>query len=232
MVKGVELTATPVAGLVRVDVNNPDARYSLSWDRFQRLQTTAASIEDLLAPGDTILDIGGYDGALALFLPDYQVDMLDPLTTSGSTKHLLDSSYKLVVSVDVLEHVTPEDRESFLQEQIRLTNRHCLINFPSRRTAEAQRLVFELTANPLVKDHAQWELPEGPEVAARLQQAGFDTRVIEHTSLTQWLSQYVLQALAPDAGHLVNAFLLAHHDDEPCGTNLYDLVIGTRAASN
>lgn len=228
MVSGIELSPTPVSGLVRVVVNDYESKFALSWDRYQRLKSVAASIEELATPGDTILDIGGFDGALALFLPDYQVDMLDPATTSGSTRALLDHSYKLVVSVDVLEHIAPQERDSFVQEHIRIASRHCLLNFPSRKTAEAQQLVFELTGNPLIKDHALWELPEGVEVAARLRESGFEVKIVEHTSLTQWLSQYVLQTMSPEAGGAVKQFLLDNHSDEPDGSTLYELVIASK----
>jgi hypothetical protein len=52
----------------------------------------------------------------------------------------------------------------------------------------------------------------------------------QHTSLAQWISQYLLQTTAPDVASKANRYLLEHFFEEPVGTPLYDLIIGRRIA--
>lgn len=47
-------------------MSNPDSKKSLPWDRFVRLNATADALKELVSPDSDLLDVGGYDGALAL----------------------------------------------------------------------------------------------------------------------------------------------------------------------
>lgn len=225
---GIELQSTTTPGISRAVTVDIERRFELTWDRFNRLHHTAKAVRRYIQQGTRILDVGGYDGALALFLPEFSVDVIDPITTGGSGLSIPEGTYPAVVAIDALEHIEPEQRETFLSEVTNTTSHHCFINFPARRTAEAQKLVYELTSNPLVKEHVIWELPEGNDVSSYLERAGFLCEVIEHTSLSQWLAQYLLQSVAPDLAARVNQHLLNQHLDEPVGIALYDLVVGTR----
>lgn len=228
---GVELKPLKQGGVSRAIVVDSNKRFDLSWDRFNRLQETARAIADRVEAGKSILDVGGFDGALALFLLDYQIDVIDPITTGGTGLSMNVVEYDTVVSVDALEHIESECRCKFLTELTRVTANHCFINFPAPRTADAQRMIFELTKNPLVEEHVIWELPDSSEVASLFQKLGFITEVIEHTSLAQWISQYLLQECAPQIASIASSHLLKYHSEEPIGIALYDLVIATRRKS-
>lgn len=225
---GVELKATATPGIFRAVVIDVDKRFELTWDRFLRLHNTAQSVQQRVEKSDCILDVGGFDGALALFLPDHQVDVIDPITTGGCGHSIAADSYDVVVSIDALEHVPPDERESFLSQLGKAARKHLFINFPGRQTARAQQLIFDLTDNPLVKEHVLWNLPDMFEVTALVDRAGFLTETLQHTSLSQWISQYLLQTIAPDVAAKANRHLLEHHLEEQLGTPLYDLIIGKR----
>lgn len=228
---GVELQSTSTPGISRAVQLDFEKRFELTWDRFNRLHHTAKVVRARVQQGTRILDVGGYDGALALFLPEFSVDVIDPITTGGSGLSIPEGTYPAVVAIDALEHIEPGQRETFLSEVTKAASHHCFINFPARRTTEAQKLVYELTNNPLVKEHVIWELPEGKEVSSFLERVGFLSEIIEHTSLSQWLAQYMLQSVAPDMAARVNQHLLDQHLDEPVGIALYDLVIGLRRSA-
>ena len=51
---------------------------NLSWDRFVRLNFVANTIRENVVPAVRLLDAGSYDGALALFLPEHEIDIVDP----------------------------------------------------------------------------------------------------------------------------------------------------------
>lgn len=227
--QGVKLVPTGVAGLSSVTVLDAEKRFDLTWDRFARLFRVAEAIKEIAAESSSILDVGGFDGALALFLPQHKVDVIDPISTGGCGLSIDLEPYEVVASVDALEHVAPERRNEFLGQLLKVAKKHCLINFPSRRSKAAQELVLSLTDNPLVREHVIWELPCALEVESYCNGLSFKTEILKHTSTAQWVSQYLLQTVSPDHADKVNRYLLAEHMDQPVDIALYDLVIATRA---
>ncbi|MBX3151487.1 hypothetical protein KF728_15140 [Candidatus Obscuribacterales bacterium] len=225
---GVELKPTSTSGISRAVVIDVTRRSDLTWDRYARLHRTAESIRQVVQKSEVILDVGGYDGALALFLPEHHIDVLDPITTGGTALSITAEPYEAVVSIDALEHVPPENRDTFLIQLSKLGRRACFINFPSAATANAQKLIFDLTGNPLIQEHVAWPLPSLVYVKKFLESAGFSVHVLQHTSLAQWISQYLLQTAAPDLASEANRYLIQNHLDDPSGTPLYDLLIGTK----
>lgn len=225
---GVDLKPTTTSGIYRAVVLDADKRFYLTWDRFLRLHRTAEAIKRIVKSSESILDVGGFDGALVLFLPQYDIDVLDPITTGGTGLSITSEPYDAVVSIDALEHVAPEDRQSFLEQLCRVARHSCFINFPGRQSAAAQELIFELTNNPLVKEHVEWQLPDSDYIKQHLESSGFLVETQKHTSLAQWISQYLLQTVAPDLAAKANRHLLEHHLDAPVDTPLYDLVIAKR----
>ena len=229
---GVDLKETAILGISRAVVVDLDKRFELTWDRFMRLYNTAEAIKKRVEKSYSILDVGGFDGALALFLTDYQIDVVDPITTGGTGHGIANDSYDVIVSIDALEHVPPAERQSFSKQLGNAAREHLFINFPGRYTATAQQLIYDSTENPLVKEHVMWQLPAMDEVREWVEEAGFEVHTEQHTNLAQWVSQYLLQTIAHDAAMKVNRYLLEHHLEDQVGTPLYDLIIGRRKTSN
>ncbi len=237
----VRLAPTQVQGISRVEVLAPAARHNLTWDRYVRLHAVAEEVKRCTADWEEgemkkaiILDVGGYDGALGLFLPDWQMEVIDPATTGGSGTNipLADKSRPIVTSIDALEHIAPAQRPALLAELARVAGSLCFINFPNRDTAPAQELALGLTDNQLVREHVEFGLPGSAEVAAEMERRGFACEVVRHSDSTVWASQFVLQHRAPDAAAEVSRFLVQHHRPhrtvpEPLAP-LYDLVVCRR----
>lgn len=223
---GVELK--PVSSCVaHAKVIDRTKRFELSWDRFIRLHNTALAITESVSEGTEILDVGGFDGALAMFLPSHTVYVVDPITTGGSG-HNLPDAYDAIVSIDALEHVVPMERHCFLEQLSKASKKHCFINFPAKETAKAQQLVYELTNNPLVKEHVEWGLPDREEVKRQLESSGFEVETRGYASVAQWISQYLLQTVSPELAAQANKFLIEEHLTEPVGIWLYDLLIALK----
>lgn len=233
VIPGVELVPTDSPGICKVAVKDQSTKFALSWDRFVRLKAAADAISKNAGGDVTILDVGGYDGALALFLPGNELDLIDPATTGASLfqQPAAALSYDVVASIDVLEHIEPRDRENALRELARVARKFIVLNYPVRETSEAQKLVLKATNNPLVREHVQWELPDTANVVALMQDLGFSVKVVPHGSLAVWLGQYLTLNLAPDSASEMNRYLVEHHCDEPFSTPLYHLVICTRVSS-
>jgi len=227
---GVQLEPTATAGISSAVVIDAAKRFELTWDRFLRLYKTAEFVKTNIEKSCNILDVGGFDGALAMFLTEYEVEVIDPVTTAGTGHSITARSYDAVISIDALEHVPPDERQSFIEQSSNAAREHLFINFPGQQTADAQQLVYDLTDNPLVKEHVLWRLPDRNQVKDWVEKAGFEVWIKQHTSVSQWISQYLLQTTAPDVALIANRFLLEHHLEEPAGTPLYDLIIGRRIA--
>jgi hypothetical protein len=225
---GVALQPTSVKGIARAIVDDADRRFELTWDRFCRINKTAEYIRKVANTDDTILDVGGFDGALALFLEEFAIDVMDPETTGGNGLDIAENSYDIVVSIDAVEHLKPADRERFINSKARAARKHCFVNFPAKRSAKAQALVYELTGNTLVHDHVRWILPDASEVANQLSDCGYKTMIIEHTSITQWISQYLLQTFNSESASKASRYLIENHLDESGAALLYDLVTATK----
>lgn len=227
-IAGVELDLQPGKQIAAVRVTDSSAKLNLSWDRFVRLKAAAQAISATSAMH--LLDAGGYDGALALFLLDHKIDVIDPATTGGSVLAIPadDASYDAVVAVDVLEHIEPEDRPKALSEFARVAERYVILNYPCWDSKDAQELVFKLTNNALIREHVQWELPDSNWVLSELEKYGFKGVVRPHTSIAVWLGQYVTMNLLPGVALDLNRHLVANHPDEPTTKSLYHLVICER----
>lgn len=223
---GVELQGSQ-NGVSRAVVLDLDMKFELSWDRYIRLSHTAEAIKRYLSSGATILDVGGFDGALALFLPDFFIDVIDPVTTGGSGFDL-PTTYTNVVAIDALEHIEPSRRDEFLTQLCRAGDKLCFINYPAQHSESAQKLVFELTNNPLVREHVEWKLPDSEAVRTFLADRGYEVELQHYGSVSQWVSQYLLQTFAPDEASVASRFLVENHLTERSKIWLYDLVIGIK----
>lgn len=226
-IAGVSLLSKRV-GVSSVSVTDNKGKNDLSWDRFVRLQ---ASAEAVMESGcTTVLDVGGYDGALAFFLQDTPIDLVDPATTGGSILDLPvdDYSYDCVVAVDVLEHVPPDDRSKAIAELARVAKSGIVLNYPCRNSKDAQKMVLGLTNNPLIREHVEWELPDSEAVLEELNMLGFTGTIKPHTNIAIWLGQYIILNCAPEAAKPLNHYLVQHHTDEPFTDPLYHLLVCKR----
>jgi hypothetical protein len=223
-IEGVELDLPDGKQIAAARVIDSTAKLSLSWDRYVRLIAAAEAIGAISS--GSILDAGGYDGAFALFLPEHQIDVIDPATTGGSVLAIpaADGSYDSIVAVDVLEHIEPRDRTQALSEFARVARKHIILNYPCQESREAQELVLKLTNNSLIREHVKWELPNSEWVLAELAKHGFTGTIMPHTSIAVWLGQYVTLNLVPDAAKELNRHLVTNYAKEPTTRALYHLL--------
>lgn len=211
-------------GVHSVSVTNPLNLKNLPWDRYVRLNAAAKAILNFRA--STVLDVGGYDGAIGYFLPNTKIDLVDPATTGGSILQLpvADQSYECVIAVDVLEHIEPTSRKTALSELCRVAQKYVILNYPCQDSKEAQALALKLTGNSLIREHVDWELPDTNWVLAELYDYGFSGQYKGHTSIAIWLGQYALQTLSPEAAIDLNQHLVEHYSEEPQSKPLYHLL--------
>jgi hypothetical protein len=230
LTEGINLLPGTVRGIHGAKVVDRHKAQSLSWDRYVRLRAAAKALQEISPPASVVLDAGGYDGALAFFLPDHAVDVIDPATTGGDILHIpvADRAYAAVSAIDVLEHVPPNNRASALQELARVAAHHVVINYPCLESKEAQELALQLTNNPLIREHVEWELPDSNWVLAEMKKHGFNGTVIPHTSIAIWLGQYTALNAVPSMAEHLNRHLVKYYSEEPSSIPLYHLVVCSR----
>ena len=142
---------------------------------YKRLKMVSDKVKEF--DGDpSILDAGGGAGIMALVLEKNPYLIVEP-TLNGLDATKLpfeDSSFDISVSCDVLEHIPKASRGDFLDEICRVTKKSVFITAPfgpsNRRLEE---ILFEMTGNPITKEHLDHEYSTQKEVKNFLEAKGF-----------------------------------------------------------
>jgi hypothetical protein len=135
--------------------NESAALRMIVFDQYQRYRFIQQMVEAISGPeSKNILEIGGaFSSPLASLLPQHNIIVLDKLyeapnvdiRASALNLPFEDHAFEIVVSTDVLEHLTPEERPTFLQEMQRVTSQVLILGFPFNTPLnnEAERILFE-----------------------------------------------------------------------------------------
>jgi len=180
----------------------------LPFDIFQRYRVIADITEAFLAPPGRgaagVLDVGGYPGHLAAFLPQRQVTFCDLIEgeiphsayVRGSAAALPfpDNAFPVVSCCDVLEHVPPEDRRDVLDELLRVASRAVVIAgpFDDPGVAEAEKIVSDYyrslwhEEHPWLAEHLELGLPGVEEVLGWADQRGLPALSLPNGYLHHW----------------------------------------------
>lgn len=164
------------------------ALLGLQFDRFQRLKAVAQLVEQTVAPGSLVADIGGYPCELVAFLPGHRIVVADLprkgvgryVCAEGAHLPFADGSFDSVVSADVIEHIPPPRRPAFVRELFRVSRRWVILAVPrgDGDVREAEWAVDEYygslhgTAHPWLADHFSMGVPTRDEMAAMLHECG------------------------------------------------------------
>jgi hypothetical protein len=204
-----------------IDARDVDPRLELPFDQYQRYQVTAELIEGFkLAPGALILEVGGGPGPLETFLPEFEVFVSDIagehvgrfMLADGAALPFADRTFAAVVTLDVLEHVPAEFRESFLAELLRVSADLVVLSAPF---ASPELILAEEALNefirarfqgdfPTLDEHADNGLPELEATAVALGRDGFAMTTLPSGYLPRWLMGMLVhhELLATGLPHL------------------------------
>jgi hypothetical protein len=169
--------------------------YTTYFDRYQRFRAVADLLSGLeRAPnGLLILDVGGFDGEFAKFLPGDRVrpwgELIRP---ENGPLPFKDGSFDVVVALDVLEHVIPEERPFFLAETARVASRALVLSFPVHEASEVEEFVLGLTGNPWLAEHRIFGLPRPADVEAVLDTLGLDHTRHPNASQASWMAMHLM----------------------------------------
>jgi len=139
-------------------------------------------------PDATVLEVGSGSEGIAYWLPARDVTSLDPAIPGreGDARSLVfpDRSFDVVVALDMLEHIRPEERSAVLRELVRVTGRQVILAFPSGARAfevdvGLRRMLDRRghTHPVWLDEHLRHGLPDASEVQAELQAYGHVRRL-------------------------------------------------------
>jgi ubiquinone/menaquinone biosynthesis C-methylase UbiE len=142
----------------------------LPFDIFERHKNVAR----LIKPGETILDIGGGVDALALFVRNKVVvsNLKDgDVLADGRALPFDKESFDVVTSIDVIEHIPPQDRGKFMNELLKVAKRKVVISAPlgTREHLQSEKNLLKFLKSKKVKvdylnEHVKQGLPTVDEL--------------------------------------------------------------------
>jgi SAM-dependent methyltransferase len=122
------------------------------------------------------------------------------LRASGTALPFPDGSFDAVLSVDVLEHVPPEERTAFIKECLRVARGRVVLIFPSGKGAETQdeELVerarrFGADPDGMLEEHRRNGLPSAKEVAGMISSLAPDADVRVGKSLNLKVRRWIMR---------------------------------------
>lgn len=176
------------------------------FDQYSRQYQVMTILNALRAKDETftLLDVGGYKGRTADFLPEDKVTVLDlfdvkePNYIKGSALKipLKDKKVDFVTSFDVLEHIPAAKRKQFFDECARVAKRGVIICAPHKTDANefAEQSLNEyykkLHNEPhlWLKEHIEYGIPDFEAMAAHAKRRGFLTTAFSSNGTQLWVS--------------------------------------------
>lgn len=174
---------------------------SISPNRYQRLRRIADYINDLYDKSNfSVLDVGGGDGMLCLFLPGAKYVLAEPRINgiSGTELTFKKKSFDVVVACHVLEHIKESERSEFLSQLCDKAKRHVLLLNPffDPKGQEGLALIAELTGVEWAKEHIACKMPQLEEVKQFIEENNYSARIYANGSKTSSIAYVFLEYYA------------------------------------
>ena len=152
-----------------------------------------------------ILDVGGRGGLLKDFFKEYEYYILDIRDSEQREENyiigdiraapLKNSSFDVVISSDLYEHIPAEDRVKTVSEMLRLSKSFVVLGAPFYSKAvvdaEAEANNFFLKnagePHPWLKEHIKNGLPIRDELENLLIEKGYEFHILETNNISNWL---------------------------------------------
>ena len=188
----------------------------LNHNTFYRMKTLSDHLSKLFKTSDiSVLDIGGGEGLLSLFLPDSEYMLIEPTINGISALNPPFSSKKFdcVVACHVLEHIPVELREVFLDSICSLARRYVILLNPfydeNTDQAKWQQMIFEITGAAWAKEHIDCVMPKIEDITAFALKRNYEYRVIPNGSKMMtiamvFLDHYIKQVANSDEIEKIN----------------------------
>ncbi|MBU4311164.1 MAG: methyltransferase domain-containing protein, partial [Candidatus Omnitrophica bacterium] len=178
--------------------------YFLSFDIFQRYKAIEEIVNRLRNKKRLrVLDIGGGRGDIKYFLPNDDVIIFDKHAKEGKGYRSGDalrlpfkkSSFDVVVSSDVLEHILPEKRKRFLDEHFRVSRDVVIVGAPfdGRNVNLAEKILHRFILDKyrikygILEEHLKNKIPNLDKTTRVFNNKGLSYAVLPNGYLYNWL---------------------------------------------
>ncbi len=176
----------------------------LPFDLYTRDIIIKKMIDGIRKEGEAlkILDVGGRQGRLCSFLKNDEIHVLDIRMGNGLNYVLgnvknapyKDSSYDVVVSSDVYEHIPEKDRLKVLSEMFRISKSFVILGAPfySEEVEDAEiracNYYREIAGepHPWLKEHIENGLPSKNELESFLRENKFSFSKTQTNNISNW----------------------------------------------
>jgi ubiquinone/menaquinone biosynthesis C-methylase UbiE len=176
---------------------------NLPFDHYQRYRITTDIMRAMPSPPKTVLDVGGAKGFIQLFIKNAEAvvldramdDMPNSLRYDGNALPFPDQSFDVVVSIDTLEHVPPDQRSGFIKELCRVSTHGVILACPfdEQHVDEADSIIrdFSITqlgkADRFLSEHEEFSLPNREAIHSVFTENGFSVAEFPNGYLPRWV---------------------------------------------
>lgn len=181
----------------------------LPFDQYSRQQIVQQIVNHCIRVKNErlkILDVGGYKGQTLEFFPNDEVVILDVFEIQephyvcgdGANMEFADSSFDLVCSFDVLEHIPKNKRTKFIEECNRVSKKGFFVAAPMDNdmgmVATTESYVDKIYSSihhqhhPWLKEHSDNGLPKRKEIEATIGDNKLQFERFESNNLLSWFS--------------------------------------------
>ncbi len=187
--------------------------FGLPVDQYQRYRIAADAVNALREGrrGMKILEVGGYPPRLGHFLPDDQVLVTDTveaeepgyMRADAMSLPFGDKSFDGAISLDVLEHIPPEEREGFIAEVARVAGSFLVIAAPfddgNGIISGAEEAIFEFVRenhdyeHEYLQQHIRYGLPGIEDTIKYFHKEGWHIHTLGNGYFPHWLSMILLE---------------------------------------
>jgi hypothetical protein len=186
-------------------MNKRQLQADVPFDQFSRQFQVMTIINSLRKNDESykILDVGGYKGRTADFLPQDQVTVMDLFDVKedgyvkGSALDMpfKDDSFDYIMSFDVLEHIPSSKRATFVRECARVAKKGVIICAPHKTDANE---LAEQSLNDLykrlhgeehrwLKEHIAYGIPDFEAIEKLLQKQALQTVAFPSNKTRLWV---------------------------------------------
>lgn len=152
---------------------------------------------------NSILDVGGYNGALSKFLKNEKITIVD-IAKDTTLKNYVrvnsvnlpfkDNEFDIVVSCDTLEHIKPKERDQFIAEMIRVSKHYVFICAPfgsdnvTKAEYMADSFYKSMSGESYVwlKEHREYGLPKKDWIRKAIRKSNCFFDEFDHSSIDLW----------------------------------------------